>query len=88
MSLHHEVDNLCFSGTLMVLTIDGKERRFELTEISDVLAQASDEERETFEVSPSGYGIHWPLLDEDLSIDGLLGILHSPDQERKHEPRT
>jgi Protein of unknown function (DUF2442) len=25
-----------------------------------------------FEVSPSGYGIHWPELDEDLSIDGMI----------------
>jgi len=27
-------------------------------------------------VSPSGYGIHWPELDEDLSVDGLIGIRH------------
>ena len=26
-----------------------------------------------FEISTFGYGIHWPLLDEDMSIDGLLG---------------
>ena len=71
MGLHHKVDGLHFSGALMVLTIDGEERRFELTEVSDALARASDEERETYEISPSGYGIHWPLLDEDLSIDGL-----------------
>ncbi|PKN21436.1 MAG: hypothetical protein CVU65_16870 [Deltaproteobacteria bacterium HGW-Deltaproteobacteria-22] len=25
-------------------------------------------------MSPSGYGIHWPELDEDLSVDGLLGL--------------
>jgi hypothetical protein len=25
-----------------------------------------------FEISPSGYGIHWPDLDEDLSIDGMI----------------
>jgi hypothetical protein len=24
------------------------------------------------------HGIHWPLLDEELSIDGLLGISHYP----------
>jgi hypothetical protein len=34
--------------------------------------------RAAYEVSPSGYGIHWPLVDEDLSIDGLLGIKHRP----------
>ena len=28
-------------------------------------------ERRRAELSPGGYGIHWPLLDEDLSIGGL-----------------
>ncbi|MCA1752818.1 MAG: DUF2442 domain-containing protein [Flavobacteriales bacterium] len=23
-------------------------------------------------VSPSGYGVHWPLIDEDISFAGLL----------------
>ena len=27
-----------------------------------------------FKVSPSGYGIHWPLIDEDLSFNGLIKI--------------
>jgi hypothetical protein len=31
-----------------------------------------DHERNEFKISPSGYGIHWSLLDEDLSINGLL----------------
>ena len=35
------------------------------------------EEKNQFEIAPSGYGIHWPLIDEDLSIDGLPGIVHS-----------
>jgi hypothetical protein len=34
--------------------------------------------RENFEISPSGYGIHWPDVDEDLSIDGLIGVTHAP----------
>ncbi|MCB9504111.1 MAG: DUF2442 domain-containing protein [Deferribacteres bacterium] len=29
------------------------------------------------EISTLGYGIHWPLLDEDLTIDGMLGIKFS-----------
>ena len=24
------------------------------------------------ELSPSGYGIHWPLIDEDLSVNAFL----------------
>jgi Protein of unknown function (DUF2442) len=63
---------------MMSLTIDGQEKRFHLSDISLTLQQASEQERNIFEISPSGYGIHWPLLDEDLSIDGLLGVVHEP----------
>jgi hypothetical protein len=54
-------------------TID-KEYAFPLEKISKKLFDASDNERAHYKISPSGYGIHWPLLDEDLSIDGLPGI--------------
>jgi len=36
------------------------------------LARATPAERDRAELSPGGYGIHWPLLDEDLSVSGLL----------------
>jgi hypothetical protein len=36
------------------------------------LAAATEAERSLAELSPGGYGIHWPLIDEDLSINGLL----------------
>ena len=39
---------------------------------SDRLAYASPVERNRAELSPSGYGIHWPLIDEDLAIGPLL----------------
>ena len=41
-------------------------------ECSPRLAQASTDERSRAELSPSGYGIHWPLLDEDLAIGPLV----------------
>ena len=62
----------------MILTIDGREKTFQVSEISPALQNASEQEKNLFEISSSGYGIHWPLLDEDLSIDGLLGIIHRP----------
>lgn len=37
------------------------------------LARASLLERSRAELSPSGYGIHWPLIDEDLAIGPLVG---------------
>ena len=36
------------------------------------LAYATPEERSHFEIAGAGYGIHWPDLDEDIGVDGLL----------------
>jgi hypothetical protein len=36
-----------------------------------VLLHASDAQREHWVVSGAGFGLHWPDLDEDLSVDGL-----------------
>ncbi len=36
------------------------------------LAHGSSEERANFQISSAGYGIHWPNLDEDIGIEGLL----------------
>lgn len=36
------------------------------------LADVTKEQLENYEISPSGYGIHWPDLDEDLSVYGFL----------------
>ena len=36
------------------------------------LANASIEKLRKFEISPSGYGIYWPDLDEDISIRSFL----------------
>lgn len=38
------------------------------------LAHAPDEQRRHFEIFDQGYGIHWPELDEDVSVLGLLGL--------------
>ncbi|MBV9991792.1 MAG: DUF2442 domain-containing protein [Alphaproteobacteria bacterium] len=36
------------------------------------LKAAPMEARAAWEPAAAGHGIHWPLIDEDLSIDGLL----------------
>lgn len=83
MKKYHQVNNLKFEDDYLALTIDGKEKKFKLQDVSLALEKASERERNTFEISPSGYGIHWPLLDEDISIDGLLGIVHTPKLKKK-----
>jgi hypothetical protein len=36
------------------------------------LAYATPAERAHFQISGAGYGIHWPDLDEDIGVEGLL----------------
>mgnify|MGYP000850298625 CR=1 FL=1 len=36
------------------------------------LQHATEAERRDFRISVSGHGIHWPGVDEDLSLAGLL----------------
>jgi len=36
------------------------------------LQEGTAEERQNFELMGNGTGIHWPLLDEDISVEGLL----------------
>jgi NAD(P)H-hydrate repair Nnr-like enzyme with NAD(P)H-hydrate epimerase domain len=83
MYKYHHVSGIEISGGVLHLTVDGKRINKELKYISSSLARASSSEQSEFEVSPSGYGIHWPLIDEDISIDGLLGISHQREPKQK-----
>ena len=56
----------------LVIRLAGREVRVPWSRCSPILAAASPEERRRAELSPGGYGIHWPMLDEDLSIGGLV----------------
>ena len=80
MNKHHSVENIKIEQGILSVIVDGEQIQRKLIEISPVLAQAKTEDISVFEISPSGYGIHWPILDEDISIDGLLGIVHSPTE--------
>jgi hypothetical protein len=71
-----KIEKISFIKEKLILKVDGRRYTFPLADISKKLADVSRTEREKYEISPSGYGIHWPLIDEDLSIDGLIGIKH------------
>jgi len=79
---YHEVENIEINERQFRIMIDGKEYIFELEKVSKRLKEAKNKDRNIFIVSPSGYGISWPTIDEDLSIDGLLGIKHQPQFKR------
>ncbi len=86
MDIAHNVEEISFSGTTMLLRVDGKDYQIDIAGQSQRLGAATQEQRENLVVSPSGYGIHWPELDEDLSVDGLIEIRHqSPFDETAEE---
>jgi hypothetical protein len=72
MKKYHNVTNLRFEKHYLLVRVDGKDYRIDLRQHSKRLASAEERTKMNFEVSPSGYGIHWPELDEDLSIDRMI----------------
>ena len=83
MKKYHQLSGIEIGNGILRLTVDGTKIKTELEQISPALARASSAEQSEFEVSPSGYGIYWPLVDEDISIDGLLGISHQREPKQK-----
>lgn len=81
MNKHHTIQSLDFDKQWMIVTVDGQTFRLPMAETSQRLANASETERKIYQVSPSGYGIHWPTLDEDLSIDGLLSLAQTAESK-------
>lgn len=59
------------SGLLLHLQ-NGQDISIPWDNCSNILAKATHIQRHHLELSPGGYGIHWPLLDEDLSVQGLV----------------
>lgn len=47
------------------------------------LHNASPEKRNTYELLGNGVGIHWPDLDEDISVAGLLAGMPSIEYRGK-----
>ncbi len=61
----------CTRDSLRVDLIDGR------TIIAPIawyprLLHATTQQRANWKIAGGGYGIHWPEIDEDLSVEGLL----------------
>ena len=70
----HKIEDITFDQHSMYLQIDGRQIKLSLDVLSLKLKNASELQRKLYKISPSGYGIHWPLIDEDLAIDALLKL--------------
>ena len=46
------------------------------------LLHATEKERSNFRLIGNGAGIHWPDLDEDISIQGLIAGHHSLESQK------
>ena len=66
------IESIIFKQNSMIIYINGIEHCFELDKVSSKLLNATSKERNEYQISPANYGIHWPLIDEDLSIKKLL----------------
>jgi hypothetical protein len=50
------------------------------------LRNATVAQRKNWQIAGGGYGIHWPDIDEDLSIEGLLRGAPVPHTARGMRP--
>ncbi len=67
------------NGWIVVLMESGAEIRFPVAD-NPRLAAGTPEQLNLIEVSP--FGLHWPDLDEDLSLRGLLDGNHGQFQKK------
>lgn len=74
----YNIQKITFEQNFMNLYIEGKKIKISLDKVSEKLKSATELQRNFYKVSPSGYGIHWPLIDEDLSVDAILKISVQP----------
>ncbi|WP_231425837.1 MULTISPECIES: DUF2442 domain-containing protein [Pedobacter] len=59
------------SNRIFVKTVTGENKSHPLSWFPKLL-NASDEERNEYQISP--FGIHWEKLDEDLSFEGFTSF--------------
>ena len=72
MEKAYNITEIRFDKDYLILIVDNQTIKLKLENISDKLVYATEQQRNDYKISPSGYGIHWKQLDEDLSINGLI----------------
>ena len=59
----------------VIIVMDDRPISIPWERCSERLAHATQTERDRAELSPSGYGIYWPLIDEDLAVGPLVQMV-------------
>lgn len=68
------------TATELEVTLEDGRRIITPPDWYPVLNRASDAEQQKFELMP--FGIHWPDIDEDLSVEGMLRGVRGIDWQR------
>jgi len=67
-----KISSIKIEGDVLTIYSGQQTYKWKIADISKRLSEASESEKNDFIISPAGYGIHWPQIDEDLSLNGLL----------------
>jgi hypothetical protein len=67
------------NGWICLLLSDKKEIRFPV-ELNSIFRKANPDQLRNIEIICNGTGLHWPELDEDLSVTGILEGRFGTDQ--------
>lgn len=70
------------ASKLQIILVDGREISVPL-EWYPRLFKATPEQRANYRLIGNGTGIHWPGIDDDLDLEGILGGYPSPKYKRK-----
>ena len=68
----NNIESIEFTKETLLIKIDNIMHQLDLKVISNKLLKASEVERNNYIISPANYGIHWPMIDEDISLSFLL----------------
>jgi hypothetical protein len=71
------IEVACTEDKLIVDLADGRSISVPLAWYPRLL-HATPLERDNWQIAGAGFGIHWPDIDEDLSVEGLLRGAPSP----------
>ena len=76
VKLHPQAQDIkCTDDALVIELVDGRTISAPLVWFPR-LSQANKKQRDNWELLGDGEGIHWPDIDEDLSVNGLLAGTH------------
>jgi len=68
----YDISDVALNGHMLFFKTNGISVTCDLAKVSDVLAKASKKQVANMIIDPVGVGFHWPALDEDLSVNGIL----------------